>query len=84
MERQAAFKRYDIFSKLADGQPMWVCAEENLTEAIAQMKQFARETGLEHFLYDQSVQGIVATSPGGERLVQSSGLSYNIDPYETT
>jgi len=61
-------QRYDLFKKLADGDPLWVCVEDDWTAALARMKQFALETGSQYFIFDQSVQKVVATtSANGER-----------------
>lgn len=45
-------ERYGLFKRLSDGAPLWVCAEENLNQAVSKTREMAQKTGLEHFAHD--------------------------------
>lgn len=55
-------ERYGLFKKLADGVPIWVRFEDDLPSALDRMKEFDRQTGLEHFVHDFHNGKTVATS----------------------
>ena len=55
-------QRYDLFKKLSDGSLLWVCADDDLEDAVARLSELDRQTGLEHLVYDFLSETFVATS----------------------
>ncbi|HEV3276770.1 MAG TPA: hypothetical protein VG860_08130 [Terriglobia bacterium] len=55
-------ERYGLFMKSADGSPLWVCAEEDLAQAVAKIRDLDRQTGLEHFIFEFRSAAVVTTS----------------------
>jgi hypothetical protein len=58
--------RYALFKKLADGTPVWVSFEDDMSEAIAKMAELEGQTGLEHFVHDLREGRVVASSRDDE------------------
>jgi hypothetical protein len=51
---------YDIFRKLPDGTPMWVCAVRSLEEAKSQLLELKSTTPAEYFVFDSVAKAVVA------------------------
>ncbi len=55
-------EKFDIFKKLPDGQPMWVRAVEDLTEAKEHLTELTKIEPGEYFLYNSPNDQIIHLS----------------------
>jgi len=55
-------ERYAVFGMFVDGSPLYLGSTDDFTEAEATMLNAARQTALEHFVYDLRLEQNVATS----------------------
>ena len=68
-------ERYGVFKRLANGAAMWVCAANDLTQAMGSLKTLSEQTGLEYFIHDFHAGTVVASSRRMKPAeVDSSGL----------
>ena len=63
---------YGVFKRFANGSRLCVGSANNLYVAKAKMEEGARETGLEHFVYDLELEQTVATSSASSRVAGST------------
>jgi hypothetical protein len=55
---------FGVFKRLTNGSRLWVGSTSNLNAAKTKMQDDAQKTGLEHLVYDFSLERTVATSLG--------------------
>lgn len=44
--------RYEIFQKVADGQPVWVGTSENIDDAKRRIDELAKKSRADYFVFD--------------------------------
>jgi hypothetical protein len=50
---------YDIFRKLPDGAPIWVCAVRSIEEAKSQLLELRSAAPGEYFVFDSAAKAVV-------------------------
>ncbi|SPE32251.1 hypothetical protein SBA2_670094 [Acidobacteriia bacterium SbA2] len=55
-------ERYGLFKRLANGAAMWVCAADDLKQAMSTIQSLSEQTGLEYFIHDFQAGTVIASS----------------------
>jgi hypothetical protein len=55
-------ERFGLFKRLANGAAMWVCAANDLKQAMTTIQTLSEQTGLEYFIHDFQAGTVVASS----------------------
>ena len=63
--------KFDVFTRLPDGHPLWVDSFESLEQAKARLKELARNAVADYFIYSEE-RGIVESINHGEITAKTS------------
>jgi hypothetical protein len=63
--------KFDVFTRLPNGHPLWVDSFESLEEARALLKELARNAMAGYFIYSEE-RGIVESINPGETTAKTS------------
>jgi len=63
--------KFDVFTRLPDGHPLWVDSFESLEQARARLKELARNAVADYFIYSEE-RGIVESINHGEITAKTS------------